>query len=491
MSRRAALRSVTGAAGLLCAPAIAQAPAFTPEAFGAKGDGRTDDYAALKRLAAAVTAAGGGTVRFGRGRQYLIDRVQVWTGPGRNDVSHIVYANCRGLRIDLNGAAIHVKGDFHRGGDARGGRMSHRNAVIPFLFDRCADLTVENGSLDGNAGRMTRDPEVGERGGHGLSISSCSQVLLQDLHVHHFSTDGIRLGMGRGNEPCRTVRLNRVRCTNNARQGLTNAGGVDVVAADCAFSASGRTGGPYRHAPSAGVDVEPFSRGSVRSDFRALRCRFDDNVGYPFVATGPHRTSFVELIDCGGRSPSQERLLLACERATIRGGSWHNIQIACAYAAHRPFDREISIDVSGGLWTGDDPAWAPVYDLSPRRPKVRIHNNRFELRPASAFGSAPRFQCANPNQLFEGNDIFVSRVGHPGTGDYVVGNFRRAGLVRGNRWRTDASAPLLFVNDYRMARTVEGESYSGSFAPLAQGLGSPGEAGYSRPNWLASPGGRG
>jgi polygalacturonase len=49
---------------LACVSASARAAGarFSPESFGARGDGATDDYAAFQRLAAAVSRAGGGTI---------------------------------------------------------------------------------------------------------------------------------------------------------------------------------------------------------------------------------------------------------------------------------------------------------------------------------------------------------------------------------------------------------------------------------------------
>lgn len=473
-SRRDLLRGI-GAASLLVAvsPSLVRAQSgttFTPEMFGARGDGRTDDYDALKRLATAVSRAGGGNVRFGRGRHYLIDRIQIWGGPNRNDLTNILFNRCRGLNIDLNGSTVHVKGDFHRRGDTNQGRHSWLNQVTPFLINRCNGVVISNGTLHGHIDRMTRDAEVDERGGYGVSINGSDDVLLEGLHIHHFSGDGVRLGTigGRDNEPCRNIRLNQVRVTHNARQGMTIAGGAGVVATDCEFSQTGRPGGAadYRHAPSAGVDVEPYGHVTARSDFRAIRCRFDDNRGPPVTAASPDRTAFVELIDCGGRSRSMSRLAPRGERNLVRGGSWHNVQIACAYAARR-FQHGMTIEVTGGSWTGDDPDWAPVYDLSTRHPEVRIHGNRFELRPARPFTSRSLFQCSNPNHQFENNRIFVSARGHGGTGDDLVGDFQGARLVRGNDWTTDAAPPRRFVNNYRGAR-VEGESFSGSFAGLGR-----------------------
>lgn len=479
MTRRGALTSLGGAGASLlwatgCGPVSAQGPEFTPETFGARGDGRSDDYEAMQRLAAAVSAAGGGTIRFGRNRVYRIDRHLLGARGGANRPRSISFERCSGLRIDLNGSTIDVKGDFHRPAEPeRRGRfvVSQVAGLIPLRFIRCNDVSVGNGTLNGNVQAMTRDRGVIESAGMGMELLGCERVVLEDLHIHHFPTDGIQLRIAdTAEEPCRDVRMNRVRLTNNGRQGMTNAGGVGVVATDCHFSETGHTGGDYgRHGPSAGVDVEPFRQSSVKSDFRALRCRFDDNLGAPVVSGNPHRSGLVELVDCGGRVPAMERMILSPERTVIRGGEWHNIQIACAYATPRRFTQQITIDVSGGVWTGDDPEWQPVYDLNARRPHVRIHNNRFRLLSPRPFASNALFLCGNPDHRFEDNEIFVARTGHPGSGQQLIGQFRGAALVRGNRWSTDLQGPERFVNNYAGAQRVEGESFSGSFGGIGQG----------------------
>lgn len=468
MSRRQLIGSLACAATLLSAHtacAAQRGSEFTPEQFGASGDGRTDDHAALVRLASAVSRAGGGTIRFARGRRYRIDQVLATREPNRVDIGHVAFIGCNGLTIDLNGATIDVKGDFHRAAGGRRGRQSSAHAVIPLFFEGCSNLTVRNGIMNGNAGLTTADDSVAEGPGHGILLIGCSRVQLEDLHIHHFTGDGVYIRAARNRRSSRDIRLANVRLTNNARQGLTIAGAAGVTALDCDFSATGRTGGAYHRSPGAGVDLEPGHDYDLPSDFRAERCRFEDNRGSAVVAGSPDRIGLVELINCSGSRRRSGRLILSSAQTRIRGGNWHNIQIACAFAAHQEFRTPINIEVSGGVWTGDDPNWTPVYDLGPRRPNTWIHDNRFELRSPQPFTETYLFRCANPNHRFEENEIFVARTGHAGRGDDLIGQFTHA-IVRGNRWSTDLRGPGRFVNNYHQAQRVAEERFSGAFAAI-------------------------
>ena len=471
LTRRAVAFSLAGSASLMVArgstPLVVSGGEWTPESFGARGDGVADDYEALLRLASAVSGRTGAVVRFGYRKRYFINRVQPAYGPRQKDVPSIEFLGCEDLTVDLNESVIDVKGDFHRGADVRTAKyaLSSVRAVQPLSFLHCSGLVIRNGEMTGNCNRMTLDPGVAESGGRGIALRACSNVQIEDMHIHHFSSDGIGILPDEQRRACRGVWLRRLRLMNNARQGLTNAGGSGVFAEDCLFSESGHTDGSYFHAPCAGVDLEPNFELDVRSDFHARRCRFDGNRGSPLVAGDADKEAAVELIDCSASSPSQRRLLLACETAVVRGGVWRNIQIGCAYGVRRRPRRIISIEVSNGLWTGDDPNWVPVFDLSELHPFVYIHDNRFELRPQGPSREKFLFKSANPNERFENNDIFVSAAAYAGPGDQPIGNFRGA-QVRSNRWSTDLQGRDRFVNDYRGARKMAPDRFFGSFGHL-------------------------
>jgi hypothetical protein len=53
-------------------PVIAGMPVFNVADFGARGDGETDDFAAIQAAVSAMRAAGGGTLRFGDGKTYRV-----------------------------------------------------------------------------------------------------------------------------------------------------------------------------------------------------------------------------------------------------------------------------------------------------------------------------------------------------------------------------------------------------------------------------------
>lgn len=261
--------------------------AFTPEMFGAAGDGTTDDYAALTALAAAVTMFGSGRVVFGRGKTYYVGQYMT----ASNGVVPIEFENCNGLTIDLNGSKIDFKGDFDRDASTTTG--------IGVQITACTKVIVQNGELDGNVEQTTNTSNSTENNNAvGLNVRSCDDVLIQNLYAHHFATDDIAFREGGAevspgvNRACKRVTVLNSRFEYAGRCAFSPIGVRGLYVENCSLSYTAQftgdydTGGHVGHAPRCAFDIEPTSDASVTGDqdvdtgeITIRRCRFIDNYG--------------------------------------------------------------------------------------------------------------------------------------------------------------------------------------------------------------------
>jgi hypothetical protein len=435
----------------------AQAGVFTPEMFGARGDGVSDDYPAWRRLAEQVSRAGGGRVICAPRRRYLLNRYRITEGRRRNTVDNIVFRDCRGLSIDLNGSVVAVRGGFHRTKPAEGSHAVE-NTVIPFMFLGGSDITLRNGELYGAVDQITKD-DVLEGQCMGVAAYAADRLVLEDLDIHHFAADGVYLATDQftsNRSPCRSVTLRRVTSRNNARQGLSNTGTTGLVCIDCRFNETGRTGRYGHHAPGAGADIEPNGPMTSPADGEFVRCEFRDNIGSPLISAMPGLVSRVVLRECRGSSPHRAVLQLVASDNLVLGGEWRNISIGPAYGAPMHQDR-IRVSVEGGVWRYDNVDAIAVIDVNPNNPEVLIRSATFRLEAGAPYRDTYVFLCQSPNHVFESNRVFISGRAHPGGGVDTLASFAGARLVRNNQWTTDAPAGAAFQVNYRGAKAVGGE----------------------------------
>jgi hypothetical protein len=335
------LGAMVPAAACSAAPPPAR---FTPEAFGAVGNGVQDDFDAFDRMVKAVNAARGGSIALTPGRNYFLGRFVT----AANGVTQFSFMNCDGLAIEGNGATISVKGDFHRANKLDRGLSGLRIAD-------CRNVAIRNLELVGHVDRMTREPTLNETPTHGLLFAGCSEVLVEGVTARHFAGDGLyiregsRPGQNGAYAASRAFRVRNSRFLFNARQGLSIIQLRGGRFENCDFSYSGyvtpEVRGSYgSHAPGAGVDIEPNRTPStsrrvdvLTGDIEFQNCRMIGNRGTSFVAwkfgkrvgrilenvtlrschlkcdeSGPSRYGFIfdvpggEVIDCklemGGRT---------------------------------------------------------------------------------------------------------------------------------------------------------------------------------------------
>lgn len=317
VSRRAAIGGVI-AAGVTALPlaAIAQAlPAFTPEDFGARGDGRTNDTAAFARMAQAVNRAGGGRIVLRR-TVYLVGEQR--PGPPGGPFSFapepvLRLSRCaRGVSIEGNGATLRCAPGLRYG---TFDRASGRSIELPMpntrpgaiaapyeyliLIEECrGPVGVADLELDGNVGSHRIGGPWGDTGRQiacdGLFLrNNGGDEIVRNLHTHHHARDGMMLA-GPTPSPAGARRLfTGIRSEWNGRQGCSLIGGSGYAFADCRFAHTGR--GPLATPPGAGFDIEAESAPIRRLRFD--RCVFEDNAGCGLVADSGDSAD-VRFADC-------------------------------------------------------------------------------------------------------------------------------------------------------------------------------------------------
>lgn len=276
---------------------------FTPEMFGAKGDGRTNDSAAMAALAAAVSAAGGGRVRFRRAT-YLVGGQ---TAAADEDAFYVFepaplldFEGCTvPLVIEGNGARLKCAAGLRYGVFTPEG--APRNHPMPYIgpglaspygymirAQNCAGpVEISDLELDGSLPDLVIGGQYGDTGwqipASGLAlVNNRDAETVRNLYIHHHAQDGVCIDGIDGELPQRPQRkVANLRSEHNGRQGCSIVGGRGYVFENCRFSHTGRAG--LASMPGAGLDIEAEG-GKVNRDFSFIDCTFSDNVGCGLVA---------------------------------------------------------------------------------------------------------------------------------------------------------------------------------------------------------------
>jgi polygalacturonase len=214
---------------------------------GAKGDGRTDDAAAIQRAIDEVGSKGG-TVFVPDGT-YMVDGI----GPKR-----LTLKSRMTLKLSP-GATLKTipNGETH-------------SAIL--TISGVSDVTVTGGTLVGD-----RDQHQGTTGewGHGIRIERGAQrITVSDVSIKDMWGDGVFV------EAVKDVALCRIIADHNRRQGLS------VIEADALLVTNSVFKNTRGTRPSAGIDLEPDRATQKISNVRIAYSKFLDNLGPGVLISG-------------------------------------------------------------------------------------------------------------------------------------------------------------------------------------------------------------
>jgi hypothetical protein len=273
---------------------------LTPEEFGARGDGVTNDSGAFAALAAEVSRRGGGVIDL-RPTTYLVGAQT--RAPHGSDYTFapkrlMEFVGCsHPLVIHGNGAKIRCADGLRYGTFSPSGAPTRRPLpnlrrgewATPYshmiFVDGCANLVeISDLELDGNLPRLLLGGPWGDTGhqipGCGIGLyNNIGPERLKNIHTHHHGLDGIIIDGFNGNRKFR-CRIENLRSEYNGRQGCSIVGGRGYDFIGCRFNHTGRSA--ITSSPGAGVDIEAENK-QVR-DLSFIECEFANNSGCGVVA---------------------------------------------------------------------------------------------------------------------------------------------------------------------------------------------------------------
>lgn len=215
-------------------------------AYGATGDGVSDDTAAIQRAIDAVSAAGGGIVDIPAGN-YMINTLYQ-TGSSYEKAGLVLKSNII-VRI-ASGATLYA---------IPNGEKSYQM----FSITHVDNVHIIGGRLIGD-----RDNHIGNLGqtGYGVRITDATNVVIEDLYAGEFWGDGVFLG-----ENSKNITIYKVICDHNRRQGMSIVGGQNVKILESEFKRSDGT------PPKSGIDIEPEGDYPIAKDIEIRDCLFEGN----------------------------------------------------------------------------------------------------------------------------------------------------------------------------------------------------------------------
>jgi uncharacterized protein YjbI with pentapeptide repeats len=251
---------------------------LTPEQFGARGDGVTDDTDAFLALSSHLNSHDGGIVVLRRGAVYRIGRQHPGGGNYLSGLPILFAENVSHFEVRMNGATLKFRdgmkfGSFHsHTGAALNTRAPHMRFAdradigYAIMARNVRFFSVSGGRIDCNSQNAVIGGLWGDTGRqcihYGVAAFSCEQVEWSDLQVADSCLDGLVYSYSglTGRHPTKPFSVRNVSVSRVARNCVSVVGTNRALFENCNFERAGEAPnnglGTLRSAPAACFDLE-------------------------------------------------------------------------------------------------------------------------------------------------------------------------------------------------------------------------------------------
>ena len=395
--------------------------------YGAKGDGKTNDYWAFIKAANDINKRAGNCVLIVPKGNYFIG---VYNSPGKT-YQDIEFDSCTNISIIGFSAVVNIEGNYHRAADYITGvkkriTRSYTYSIIPFSFINCKNVILSGFEVNGNSDKVTKDPGVVESQSHLIRIWESENVKVRDMYLHHGISDGVVIG-GK-TKFSKNISFYNVVASSNARQAMSIVDARDAVFEKCQFINTGYFNGKYGPLnPSSGVDIEPIRRdinGVKTGNIRFIDCRFENNHGGQIRngnAISVDSVFFIRDTIIAASSPIKFQLVLGCGYSEMND-CYIDIGNGIFYTTSmRSPNRQTSVINNSKIYI--DSGQIISTEVPSRSAMVRFTNNKIYFKTQTGNNSCFSFKYGDVK--FSNNEVYFPKsYFSSGKKDIYIGNER-------------------------------------------------------------------